>query len=241
MSGCFARVAPGGHLMTRHRFLFPVLLALALAGCGETVTRNADPRILLMGDSLMAMHGMTGHSVSHAMERRLGEPVIDRSVVGARFLYALPVSGAAGLNITKQYRDGNWDWVVLNGGGNDILFGCGCGPCSGRIDRLISEDGRRGVIPGFVSDLRQRGSQVIFVGYMRTPGLTSPIEHCADEGREMDRRIARLADLDRGVHFLPLDDLVPEGDRSFHALDLVHPSAKGADAIGARIASLIRN
>jgi lysophospholipase L1-like esterase len=42
------------------------------------------------------------------------------------------------------------------------------------------------------------------------------------------------------VFFLPMSDLVPNGDRSYHALDLVHPSAKGSAAIGARIAGMIR-
>ena len=188
---------------------------------------------------MMAVHGLSGNSVSHAVERRLGESVIDRSVSGARFLYALPISGAAGLNITKQYRPGNWDWVVMNGGGNDLLLGCGCGPCRGKINRLISEYGTRGVIPAFVSKMRQNGANVLFVGYMRTPGVTSPVEHCVDEGAEMDARVARLAALDRGVHFMSLQDLVPSGDRSFHALDLIHPSTKGSDAIAARIAKVI--
>lgn len=224
----------------RRGILWIVSIALTvLAGCTESVTRHDDSRILLMGDSMMAIHGMTGASVSHGVERRLKQPVVDRSVIGARFLYRLPVSGAAGLNITKQYRKGNWDWVILNGGGNDILFGCGCGLCGHRIDRLISEDGRKGAIPGLVSKLRQDGAQVLFVGYLRTPGVTSPIEHCVDEGREMDARIARLAALDRGVHFLSLDGLVPDGDRSYHAVDLVHPSAKGSDAIAEKIVGRI--
>lgn len=224
----------------QRRVLWIVALALTvLSGSAEPVSRHENARILLMGDSMMALHGMSGASVSDAMERRLKEPVVDRSVIGARFLYRLPVSGAAGLNITKQYRKGDWDWVVLNGGGNDILFGCGCGPCAQRVDRLISKDGRKGAIPGFVSRLRRDGAQVLFVGYLRTPGVTSPIEHCVDEGREMDARLARLAALDRGVHFLSLDGLVPNGDRSYHALDLVHPSAKGSDAIAARITDRI--
>lgn len=224
-----------------HRAAFWILaLALtSLAGCTESVSRHDTARILLMGDSMMAMHGMTGASVSHGLEQELREPVVDRSVSGARFLYRLPISGAAGLNITKQYREGDWDWVVLNGGGNDILFGCGCGPCAQRLNKLISKDGRKGAIPGFVSRLRRDGAQVLFVGYLRTPGVTSPIEHCVDEGREMDARLARLAALDRGVHFLSLDGLVPEGDRSYHALDLVHPSAKGSAAIAALIADRI--
>jgi len=129
---------------------------------------------------------------------------------------------------------------VLNGGGNDIWMGCGCGPCDGRIGRLISEDGKRGRIPGFVSKLRQTGAQVVFVGYLRTPGVRSPIEGCTDDGDEMDRRLARLAALDRGVHFVSLADLVPHGDRSYHGLDLIHPSVKGSRAIGQRIANLIK-
>ena len=39
---------------------------------------------------------------------------------------------------------------------------------------------------------------------------------------------------------LPLADLVTkEGDTSYHAMDLVHPSVKGSRAIAARIAALI--
>jgi lysophospholipase L1-like esterase len=56
----------------------------------------------------------------------------------------------------------------------------------------------------------------------------------------MDARMARLAALDRGVHFIPMSDVVPEGDRTYHAVDLIHPSPKGSDAIGNRIAELIR-
>jgi lysophospholipase L1-like esterase len=42
------------------------------------------------------------------------------------------------------------------------------------------------------------------------------------------------------VHFLSLADIVPSGDRSYHASDMVHPSQKATDAIGARIAAFIR-
>lgn len=224
--------------MIRNLSLFAVLMALL--GCTEPVTSDPQARILLLGDSLMAIHRGQGKSVAYALEKELSEPVIDRSVVGARYLYALPISGSMGLNITKQYRPGNWDWIVLNGGGNDIWMGCGCGPCAARINRLISEDGRRGRIPGFLSELRQTGAQVVFVGYLRTPGVNSPIEGCTDDGDEMDRRLSRLAALDQGLHFVSLDDLVPHGDRSYHWLDLIHPSVKGSRAIGKRIADVIR-
>lgn len=222
------------------RFLLwiPTLL-LVLTGCGETVTRDEPARILLMGDSLMAVHHGQGKAVSHSVEKHLGEEVVDRSVLGARMIYALPISGAAGLNIPKQYRDGKWDWVILNGGGNDLWLGCGCFACAGKMNRLISEDGRQGVIPGLVSKLRQDGAKVLYVGYLRSPGMGSPIEYCKDEGDEFERRVQELAGLDGGVYFLSLANLVPHGDRSYHAIDMIHPSVKASQEIGKRIADII--
>jgi lysophospholipase L1-like esterase len=37
-----------------------------------------------------------------------------------------------------------------------------------------------------------------------------------------------------------LDGLVPHGDRSYHTLDLIHPSAKGSTEIGKHVAEIIR-
>ena len=223
------------------RYFCLSLMALLLTGCGESISPNAPSRILLVGDSMLAAHKLSDRSVSHVMEQSLGEPVVDRSVSGARFFYPLPISGAAGMNISQQYIPGRWDWVVVNGGGNDLWLGCGCILCNGKMDRLISEDGRRGKIPGFLSDLRQSGAQVIYVGYMRSPGTGSPIEHCKDEGDELDERISKLAELDQGVHFLSLQEMVPYGDRSYHGLDMIHPSIKGSSKIGQMIAKIINN
>ncbi|MEL6992327.1 MAG: hypothetical protein AAGL92_12200 [Pseudomonadota bacterium] len=99
---------------------------------------------------MLATGRINDASVSDVMEKTLHETVVDRSTIGARFHYALPISGAAGLNITKQYVDGDWDWVVVNGGGNDLWMGCGCMLCAAKIDRLISEDGTKGTIPASI-------------------------------------------------------------------------------------------
>lgn len=216
-----------------------VLACALLAGCGESVSRDYPSRILVVGDSMLASHRLSDLAVADAMEKTLREPVVDRSTIGARFHYALPISGQAGLNITKQYVPGQWDWVVVNGGGNDLWMGCGCMVCDAKIDRLISEDGTRGTIPGFLSKLRNSGAKVIYVGYMRSPGRASPIEHCRDEGAELERRIAKLSELDRGLYYLSLSDLVPDGDGSFHTIDMIHPSVKGSTAIGQLVANII--
>lgn len=223
--------------------LRPVLILLAsllpLVGCGEAPARKPDARILMMGDSMLAWNGGTGQAVSDAMESELNEPVVDRSVIGARMIYPLPLTGAAGLSIRKQFRLGAWDWIVVNGGGNDLWLVCGCIACSRRLNRLAAEDATSGAIPDLLRKLRQTGARVIYTGYLRSPGRGSPIDHCKTDGQELDRRIAALAEITDGIFFLSLDGLVPHGNLTFHAIDRIHPSVKGSAAIGEKIAALI--
>jgi len=221
------------------RVLTVIFMLVALPLMPAHAGGQTGPRILVMGDSLFAMHKLAGGAVGTRLRAVLDAHLVDNSMGGARYLYRLPISGALGLNISKQYRRGDWDWVVLGGGGNDLWLGCGCNRCERKMDRMISRDGRRGVIPGLASRARHDGAQVLLVGYMRTPGNGSPIEHCADEGDTLDARLARLAGLDAGVHFLPLAEMVPHGDLSYHAVDRIHPSFKGSRAIARRIARLI--
>lgn len=223
------------------KFLMFLILAVPvfLAGCTEAVPRDQSARILTMGDSLLAWHSGSRASVSDGVERILSEPVVDRSVSGARVFYSLPVSGALGMHISQQYRPGNWDWVILNGGGNDLWLGCGCSWCDNKINRMISKDAKSGGIVDLVTQIRDSGARVIYVGYLRSPGTGSIIEHCRDEGNELERRISRLANQDSGVYFVSLQDLVPHGDRSYHAPDMIHPSPKASRMIAERIAAII--
>ena len=215
-----------------------LVLALGLTAWAET----AKPRVLVMGDSLMAWNGTRGAAVSDALGKMLGVTVKDHAVAGARYFYVLPLTGAAGLRIRAQFRGGPWDYVVMNGGGNDLLLGCGCGACKRMMNRLIRTDGRAGAIPDLVNDIRASGAKVIYTGYLRTPGVTSPVEVCGPLGDEMDARLARMAAATDGVIFMPLSGLVTkDGDTSYHAMDLVHPSVKGSRAIAARIAAYIRD
>lgn len=209
-------------------------------GCGEAVTSTTQSRILVLGDSMMASNSVANGTVADGIEAALGEEVIDRSVIGARYFYFLPLSGAAGLRLDAQYRPGKWDFVVLNGGGNDLLFGCGCGKCDGVLNRLVSPDGRTGAIPTFVAKLRASGARVVYVGYLRNPGTATPVKACGPAGNELDRRLGRMAALDSGVDFLAMSDLVPNGDTSFHQFDRIHPSPKGSRAIAQRIAARIK-
>jgi acyl-CoA thioesterase I len=196
-------------------------------------------RILLLGDSMFASNRVTNGSVADSIEAALGLDVVDRSVLGARYFHALPISGSAGLKVTAQYRPGAWKAIIVNGGGNDLLFGCGCGLCDEMLDRLISPDGRRGAIPAFVADLRSTGALVVYAGYLRNPGTATPVKACGPAGNELDRRLQELDKLDPGMVFLPMSDLVPYGSLLYHQPDRIHPSRTGSREIGLRIARVI--
>ena len=220
-----------------------VLSRAAFCLCLLTISvlpaRAETPRVLAIGDSLMAAHAISGRSIAGQLRRLMRAEVTDRSVLGARMIYKLPISGAMGLSIPAQMRGDGWDWVVMTGGGNDLWLGCGCNACDRRMNRLISTDGSRGEIPKLMSRVLKSGAQVLYVGYLRSPGIVTPIESCKDEGDELEARVARLAARINGVHYLSLQDLVPSGDTSFLALDGIHPSLKASRVIAERVAAYL--
>lgn len=222
------------------RLALLLTLTFVLVSCSERVGSEKGARIITLGDSLLASNVGEKRSVSNMVEAELGVPVLDRSVVGAQMHYMLPISGALGMSIPKQFVPGPWEWVILNGGGNDLWLGCGCLLCTGTMERLISADGRKGEIPQLVRRIRATNARVIYVGYLRSPGFGSPIDHCKSLGDRMEARIARMASADEGVTFLSLEDLVPYGDKSYHSADRIHPSVKGSAAVGRRVADIIR-
>ena len=202
------------------RLLFGFACLFLVFGCGEQVPTKGSARILLLGDSMFASNKATNGGVADAIEAALA----------ATPIAALP----ADLNTEMP-----WKVIILNGGGNDLLFGCGCGRCKGMLDRLISSDGRRGAIPSYVAELRKTGAQVVYAGYMRNPGTSTPIKACGPAGNELDRRLGELDKLEPGMVFLPMSDLVPYGSLSYHQIDRIHPSRTGSREIGLRIARLI--
>lgn len=225
--------------MLRKPLLLVIIWVIAMAG-PAIANEEKKPRIMAMGDSLMAWHNISRKSIAHALERELGEPVPNHAIGGARMLYGLPISGAMGMKISRQYRKGDWEWVVLNGGGNDLWLGCGCNSCDKRMNRMITKDGKTGAIPKLIDKLTAKGARVIYVGYLRSPGAWSPIEGCRDEGNELDARLSTMASARDDMFFVSLADLVPFGDRTYHGVDMIHPSVKASREIGQMVAEVIR-
>jgi len=69
-----------------------------------------------MGDSFMTSNASARQSVPHMLSDLLQTRAKSKAVSGTRHLYALPITGALGLNISRQYRSGRWEYVVMNGG-----------------------------------------------------------------------------------------------------------------------------
>lgn len=221
--------------------VFYRFLLMIICTYGGVVSAQTQPRILAMGDSFLVTNSSQKNAVPNVVSRLIGEPVKNRAISGARLIYKLPISGSLGFNIGRQYRKGDWDWIILNGGGNDLWLGCGCRRCDTKMNKLISKDGSSGEIPKLIKKLRSSDAKIVYVGYLRSPGAWSPIEQCRDDGDELDARIANLAKQDENVWFVSLADLVPRGDRTFHGSDMIHPSAKGSAAAAERIAKVIKS
>lgn len=214
-------------------------IASRAAPPNETL-QMSDARILTLGDSMIAWHSVSKNSIADALAESLGEPVENRAIGGARIIYGLPITGAMGMKISKQYRGDDVDWVVINGGGNDLWLGCGCGVCDRKMARMISQGGTSGEIPKLVHDIRKAGARVIYLGYLRSPGVDSVIDACRALGDEFETRLSRMAAAHDGVYFLDVSGLVPNGDRSFHGVDMIHPSRKASRIIGQKLSHIIK-
>ena len=194
---------------------------------------NQKLNIQVLGDSIMAWNGLSGNTVARNLAKELDANVADRSRSGE-------VIGRGGNEgIFSQYRSGDWDWIVLNGGGNDFLRICKCATCDPILNRLISKDGRTGIIPNETKRLRARGHKVLFMGYLRTNGFRSPVGKCTKYVDALEDRVARFANQIDDVVFMSNKDLVPTGNRSFHAFDRIHPSIKGSRAIAKGLANVL--
>lgn len=210
-----------------------IIRALAMAAAFAAPAGAAADDVLVMGDSVMAWNRSAGASIGDALGRRLGRRVVNASVPGAQV--EAGVFGFA-LNIGRQYRRGDWDWVVLNGGANDLFRRCGCRQgCETVLDGLIAADGRRGRIATLAARLRGEGAQLMYVGYYGPSGRGGAFDACTDELLELDRRVARMADIVPGIHFVDAGQAISSADPTDYASDNIHPGPRGS----ARIATLV--
>lgn len=195
----------------------------------DTVMRQEPPEVLVLGDSMLSWNGMKGNSVPGLLRKHHGLSVKSEVLPGM----SMPM-------IARTYSDTGASAVVFNGGGNDLLFGCGCVQCASHLDRIIHPDLTSGYIPKLVNRINENGSHAFYVGYLRTPGRQSPIEACAAIGDELEARVAKLAQRRDGFTYVPVKDAIPHGSLRYHTIDRVHPSIAGSRMIAAQVAAALK-
>jgi lysophospholipase L1-like esterase len=214
-----------------------MLAVFWLGACTSTSPRGGGD-IVVVGDSVLAWNGRGGASIPDVIGRTLGREVTDKAVPGAQFDNASGIAGAVGFDIQKQYPGGRWNWIVVNGGANDVIGDCKCRACDAVLDGLITADGKSGSIPAFLTRLRGSGAQVLWMGYYAGNGKGS-FNGCRDELVTLDARIALFADATPGVFFADSEDVLDPKDPANFASDNTHPSAKGSATIGAYLSRVI--
>jgi hypothetical protein len=218
------------------RILAVLAIVTGLSACTDTAPRGGGD-ILVLGDSIMAWNG--GRSIPDVIANQTGRSVTSRAVPGAQSDNGSTIASAVGFDIQQQFPGGRWNWVVVNGGANDLSADCGCGACGASVNALISPDGQSGSIPAFLQRLRaQTGAQVMWMGYYAGSGSGS-FAGCRDDLVEIESRIATFAAGRPGIHFIDSEDVIDRGDRGLFAGDNVHPSARGSARIGAYLAQEI--
>lgn len=221
------------------RYIVFLCLTLCLVQFGQPATANDPRRVLVMGDSLLDWNRTRGQSIPQVMARKTGWDVSIKSASGAS-MYRSGATENPRAVIPTQYEDGKWDWVVLNGGANDLFSKCGCRRCANVLDRIIAPDGKSGIMVDLVRRAHADGAGVVMVGYLGNP-RPNLFNRCRTAVFEMVRRQKLLADLLPDVIYLSSRDAVDINRRGSFALDGVHPSARSSRRIGTYLAQTLVN
>ena len=218
-----------------------VLLTVGLSGCetdesGEKSEIPDGATIIAIGDSVMEWNAEKGASIPDVIGEKLNRVVYNAAVSGALF-----VDGdAPDDSIAAQYVDGDWEWLVLDGGGNDVNEECGCGQCDEVLDGIISTDAAAGALPGLVDQAVASGVRVVLLGYYEIPPTGEyGFADCNPIIEQLSSRLAALAETSDDVLFVDGRDVFDSSELENYDDDHVHPSELGSERIGQAIAERI--
>lgn len=224
------------------RFALIVAICATMLGCTPVSTKEST--VLMLGDSMFAWNRTGGGGVGANLARTLERSVEDRSITGAHVNVTGPNENDPKRSITAQYGPGKWQWVVINGGANDLLFECGCGRCDRTLDDIISPDLKTGALVDLVAKARADGARVMLVGYHAGRAGGHYFSGCKPEVTALVQRQLQFAARTRGVYMVRARKALDSNNSAHFAFDRVHPSKLGsrliADLIGAEILRIER-
>ena len=198
------------------------------SGDGPSDEPSEPLNIQIIGDSIFAWNSGSGQTVGAFLAEQTGANITDFARSGAQVFVDDEEAAARGLDILEQFEPGDWDWVIMNGGANDVEEDCGCGECDVILDDIISPDANGGRLPEFVRGLQDQGIGVIYLGYFQIGIEDTDSAECVDEFDALDDRISRLAGGLDGVFFQSGIGLLSTGDL---ASDGIHPNPVGSEIL----------
>lgn len=214
------------------RFTLPAL-ALPLVACIGCADEPLEGDIIAIGDSIFDWNREGDNSVPDVVGEELGLTVANAAIGGTK----LTVGPEA---IPDQYQAGEWQAVVMDGGGNDVNDECGCGECDDVMDAIISADGTAGVVPDFAAEVNGAGIPVVFWSYYELPDDAEfGFDRCGEELVTLVDRLALLAAAEPDFHLVDGRDVVKASDTQYYDEDRVHPSVEGGRVVGQQIAAVI--
>ena len=88
-----------------------------------------------VGDSILAWFSEDGTSIPHVAAAARGQSVTNAARSSALMTWGEPELPA----IPDQYEAGDWSWLIVDGGGNDLADRCACDACDAVLDEIATE------------------------------------------------------------------------------------------------------
>lgn len=221
-----------GRPRERTRVRWAALVLAAVAACGAAAT--PEGRVTILGDSVLAWND---DGFARALAEATGRQVVSRARSGAWVDNPAAIGPLRNFAVANQVRREAADWVVVNGGANDLMIQCGCGACDRHLDRLVSADGMRGDLPELWRDIRARtGARVLILGYYGAGPRLSRFSKCGGYLDALDARAARFAAATDWARFVDAGSVMGRATPEFYDADAIHPSEAGSRALARLVA-----
>ena len=195
-----------------------VLIAAALAAAPVAALARSGPVVTMLGDSITAGYGLPPKdALPIQLQAALKKLGVDATVRGAGVSGDTTANGAGRMDFSVRPDTA---LVIVALGGNDLLQGLDPRQTYANLDRIV----RR---------LKERHMGVIVAG------MRAPREIGQGYAKDFDAVFPAIAKAHR-VTLYP-DFLAGVGrDPALHQSDAIHPNAKGAAIIAARLAPVVK-
>lgn len=201
---------------------------LGVLGCAEEVSLE-EAEIFTVGDSIFDWHIRSSQDAPAVLGEEVGRSVFNAAVGGGTMTQ---MGGES--YIPDQYVVGEWDWLIMDGGANDLNDACACGDCEDVMAAVQSS------YTDFIADRMEEGVRVLIWGYYSLPPDASyGFDRCHESIRELSDFQESLAAANEGVYWVDGADRIGSEDLSAFASDRVHPSKQGSQMIAEQLAEVI--